>query len=315
MYRKQIFNILKILVSLILLFFIFSRIDLAAFISHVHQANPWWLLTALAMMMVGVVMRAWRWRILLTSIGVIISLKELTIIYFIGFLFNNVLPSGIGGDAVRIMELNRYSQRATDATTSVLVDRFLGLSALQAIGTVALLFNWQAVPPQVAYFTVIIFGCGLVGGFLLIHRPLYLALQARLSVVRRLTKIKVIGKLFESFQSYPLAALGRAYVVSLLFNLSLIAMNISIGLALGAQASLIQYAIFVPITSIVLLVPISFAGLGMREGTYIQLFQAVGVPPEIALAMSLLVYTIGNLCTGLIGGIIYLSRSVKELGL
>lgn len=318
MNRKQFFNILKIVISVGLLIFIFSTIDLPAFLEAVRRANPWWLLTALATMMVGVVIRAWRWQILLEAIGVSVPLTELTNIYFIGFLFNNLLPSGLGGDAMRIVELNRHADHISDAVTSVVVDRFLGLSALQAIALMALLADWQAVPATVAYFTVAIFIGGLVLGFLLINSTVYHTVQTFLTPLNHLTQIgliakgtKVISSLAQSFQRYPVGALGRAYLVSLSFNLSLIAMNVFIGLGLGAQASLTHYAIFVPITSIVLLIPISFAGLGVREGAYRQLFTQVGVPGEIAVAMSLLVYVIGNICTGLIGGVIYMLRSAR----
>ena len=313
MNRKQLLNFLKIAVSLGLLAFIFSTIDLPTFWQVVRQAKPWWLLVALVVMMVGVVIRAWRWKILLDAIGVVVPLGELTAIYFIGFLFNNLLPSGLGGDAMRMVELNRHSERGSDAVTSVLVDRFLGLSALQAIALLALLLDWGSIPPTVAYFTVAIFVGGLIGGLLLINRRLYLALQQRWGLFRRATRVKLIGNLFESFQRYPLPALGRSYLVALLFNVSLIAMNVFIGLALGAQASLIQYAVFVPITSLVLVIPISFAGLGVREEAYRQLFGQVGVPPEIAVAMSLMVYFVGNICTGIIGGVIYLVRSARDV--
>jgi uncharacterized protein (TIRG00374 family) len=311
MTRKQLLNILKIIISIGLLAFIFSTLDLVAFIQAVGRANPWWLLAALAVMMLGVVIRAWRWQILLDAIAVHVSLTELTNIYFIGFLFNNLLPSGLGGDAIRMVELSQHSERGSDAVTSVVVDRFLGLSALQAIAIMALIADWGAVPAGVAYFTITVFLGGLVVGYLLINRTLYTTLRLRLRPFRRLTDIKVIGNLAESFQRYPLGALGRAYLVSLLFNISLIAMNVFIGLGLGAKASLAQYAIFVPITSLVLLLPISFAGLGVREETYRRLFSQVGVPQEIAVAMSLLVYVIGNICTGLIGGVIYLLRSAR----
>jgi uncharacterized protein (TIRG00374 family) len=311
MRRKQLFNLLKVLISIGLLIFIFSSLDLQAFFEAVGQANPWWLLAALITMMIGVVIRAYRWQILLDAIGVFVPLLELTNIYFIGFLFNNLLPSGLGGDAIRMVELRRYSERTSDAVTSVVVDRFLGLSALQAIALMALLPNWDAVPPAVAYFTVAIFLGGLVMGYLLINRALYLKLRASLGLFRRLTDIKWVGSLAESFQRYPLSALGRAYLVSFLFNISLVAMNVFIGLGLGAQVSLAQYAIFVPITSIILLLPISFAGLGVREETYRQLFTQAGVSQEIAVAMSLLVYAIGNICTGLIGGVIYLLRGAR----
>ena len=102
-------------------------------------------------------------------------------------------------------------------------------------------------------------------------------------------------------------------LVALFFNVALIAMYVFIGLGRGAEATLGQYAIFVPITSSVLIIPISFAGLGVREETYRQLFGQVGVPGEIAVAMSLMVYIIGNICTGLVGGIIYLLRSARDM--
>jgi uncharacterized membrane protein YbhN (UPF0104 family) len=184
---------------------------------------------------------------------------------------------------------------------------------LQAIALMALLFDWQAIPVAVAYFTVIMFGVSLILGYLLINRRLYLMLRRRVGLFRRLTGIKKIGNLFESFQRYPLPALGWAYLVALGFNISLIAMNFFLGLAVGAEASLAQYAVFVPITSLVLLIPISFAGLGVREEAYRQLFGQVGVPSEVAVAISLLYYVFGNVVTGLIGGVIYLWRSLRSV--
>ncbi len=308
---KQLFNLLKIIISLALLFFIFRGLDLAAFVQAVSTANPFWLSAGLTMMMLGVVIRAYRWQILLDAIGVVVPIKELTAIWFIGFLFNNLLPSGLGGDAIRIMELNRHSERASDAVTSVLVDRFLGLLALQAIALVALVFNWRAVPTVIAYLSVVIFAGILTAGYLLINPTLYHFLQNRVGLFRRLTEINTIRHLFESFQRYPLAALSRSFGVAIIFNISLIGMNFFIGLGLGAEATLPQYAIFVPITSMVLLLPISFGGLGVREGAYQQLFGQIGVPPETAVAMSLLVYFFGNICTGFIGGVIYLLRSAR----
>jgi uncharacterized protein (TIRG00374 family) len=312
MKRTFLLNLLKILVSLSLLIFIFSSLDRQAFFGIVGQAHPVWLIAALATTLGGVLIRAFRWQILLKAIQVEVPLGELTAIYFIGFLFNNLLPSGLGGDAIRMLELSKHTERGSDAVTSVVVDRFLGLSSLQAIALAALLFDWRAIPAAVAYFTVVILAVSLTFGYLLINRRLYLLLRRRVGLFRRLTGVKKISNLFESFQRYPLPALGKAYLVALLFNLSLIAMNIFLGLAVGAKASLAQYAVFVPVTSLVLLIPISFAGLGVREETYRQLFGQIGVPNEIAVAMSLLVYVFGNIFTGLIGGVVYLWRSARS---
>lgn len=313
MNRKQLLNLLKVFVSIALLYFIFSNLDTQALFHVIRTANPWWLLAAVTSVLTGVFLRSVRWGILLNAIGVRVPIGELVSIYFIGFLFNNLLPSGLGGDAIRVLELNRHSQRGADAVTSVLVDRFIGLSALQMIALFALLVDWGSVPPAVSYFTIAIFSIGLVGGVLLINRPLYLTLQNRIGLFRAATGIRWVGKLFESFQRYPLPALGRAYLVSLVFNCTLILTNFCIGQGLGSQAKLVHYAVFIPITSLVLVIPISFAGLGVRETAYKQLFGQVGVPAEVAVSMSLLYYVFGNIVTGIIGGVIYLTRSAREI--
>ncbi|MCB0175762.1 MAG: flippase-like domain-containing protein [Anaerolineae bacterium] len=313
MNRKQWLNVLKVVVSIVLLAIIFSTIDVRALLFTLQNAHPAWLAAAMVMMILGVVIRAIRWQILLNAIGVPVPLGELTAIYFIGFLFNNLLPSGLGGDAMRMVELNKHSPRVSDTVTSVVVDRFLGLFALQAIALVALLTNWGTVPNGVAYFTIVIFMGGLIGGLLLINRPLYTNLRQKIGLFRRLTDIKFINSTFESFHRYPLPALGQSFLVSIIFNFTLIIMYAFIGFSLDAPVNLAQYAVIVPITSLLLLVPISFAGLGVREGAFRQLYGQIGVAPEVAVAFALLVHVIGNICTGLIGGVIYLLRGAQNV--
>jgi len=313
MNRKQLLNIVKIIVSVGLLSYIFSSLDLRTLVGVLSGVHPTWLIAALMMMFIGVTIRALRWQILLKAIGAPVPLAELTAIYLIGFLFNNLLPSGLGGDAMRMVELNRHTQRRSDTVTSVVVDRFLGISALQAIALVALLTNWGAVPAGIAYFTIAIFLGGLVIGYLLLNRSLYFNLRQRLKLFQQITNIKVINNLFESFQRYPLPALGRAYLVSILFNLTLILMYAFIGMSLEAPVTLAQYAVIVPITSLLLLIPLSIAGLGIREASFQEFYGPLGVSPEVAVAMSLLVHIIGNICTGLVGGVIYLLRSTRNV--
>jgi uncharacterized protein (TIRG00374 family) len=147
--RKRLFDLLKIVVSLVLIIVILRSINLNALWQVVRNANPWYLLAAQAALMLGVVVRAYRWQILVHDQGVDASLKELAALYFVGFLFNNLLPSGFGGDAVKMYELSQRSHRGAKAVSSVLVDRFMGLIALQTIGLIALVFSWQLVPTEI----------------------------------------------------------------------------------------------------------------------------------------------------------------------
>jgi hypothetical protein len=102
----------------------------------------------------------------------------------------------------------------------------------------------------------------------------------------------------------------RALVVSLGFNILLIGWNVAIALGLGLHLPLAAFLVFVPLTSVALLLP-AFGGLGVRELTYVGLFGSIGVPQAIALALSLGVYII-TVATGLMGGVMYLVGGIRR---
>jgi hypothetical protein len=193
----------------------------------------------------------------------------------------------------------------------VLVDRFMGLIALQTIGLIALVFSWQLVPTEIKVLTVVLFSASLMAAWVVSYRPLWEFLADRVPLFNRLLSIEAVQSLVSSLQSYSGSALLRALGVGLVFNVILIAANVLIGLALGVDVPFAFYMIFVPLTSLVLILPISFAGLGVREGTYVVLFKQAGVAPVVALSMSLLVYVLGTVTPGLVGGVIYILRGAR----
>jgi uncharacterized protein (TIRG00374 family) len=312
--RKRLFDLLKIVVSLVLIVVILRSVDVNKLWEVVSKANPWYLLAVLVVVMAGVALRAYRWQILVHDQGVNASLGELTSLWFVSFLFTNLLPSGIGGDAIKMYELSRSSERGAEAVSSVLVDRFMGLFALQAIGLTALAFSWRLVPSEIVILTVAVFGASLLAAWVVSYRPLWNTLARWVPLFDRLLSIKAVSSLVTSLQSYSGPALLRSFGVGVAFNVLLIAMNVLIGTALGADLRLPYYLIFVPITSLVLILPISFAGLGVREGTYVFLFSQVGMAQEVALSLSLLVYVLGTVSPGLVGGVIYLLRGARSYG-
>jgi uncharacterized protein (TIRG00374 family) len=309
--RKRLLDLLKIVVSLVLIIILLRSINLNALWDVVRNADPWYLLAAQIVLMLGVVVRAYRWQILVHDQGGDASLKELTSLYFVGFLFNNLLPSGFGGDAVKMYELSQRSHRGAEAVSSVLVDRFMGLIALQMIGLTALIFSWQLVLSEIQVLTVLLFGASLMAAWVVSYRCLWEFLAERVPLFDRLLSIEAVHSLVSSLQSYSGSALLRALGVGLVFNVLLVAANVLIGMSLGVDLPLAYYMIFVPLTSLVLILPISFAGLGVREGTYVVLFKQAGVAPEVALSMSLLVYVLGTVTPGLVGGVFYVLRGAR----
>jgi uncharacterized protein (TIRG00374 family) len=328
MNRKRFLDLAKVVVSLILIILLLREIGLQETLEKLFQVHPAYLLAALVAALLGVVVRAYRWKVLLSALEVEVPLGQLTALYFIGFLFTNVLPTGFGGDPIRMYELSRYTHRTAESAGTVLADRFFGLIVLQAMAVVALAFSYQLVELWMIAFTVLLFVGSLVAVWLLLNRRLWQSLGEHLKPLASLGqkqgsvlspalskvegKVEGLKQFYESLHGYNVAAVGKTLGVSLVFNILLITMNYLLGLSLGDRVSIWYYFLFVPITSIVTILPVSFAGLGVREGAYVLLFTQAGMPREAALSLSLLVYVVSIFAPGLIGGIIYILKGARD---
>jgi len=307
--RDRILNLLKILVSVGLLILLSTQIDLAQTLERLARLKWGPFLGALALYWAGVLVRAYRWGSLLWGLNVKVSWWRLVGLYFVGSFFSLVLPTGLGGDVVRMYEVSRDSQQTGAAISSVLVDRFLGLFVLFAMALLALTGGYEMVGVQIRVLIAVVFiGC-LVLAALLLQRTWIEQWGGRLGVGRLLGRIKVLQKLYESLHLYGSKALLRATAASVVFNLLLILVNYLLALAVGIDVPLAYYFLFIPIISALLMLP-SIGGLGVRETAYVILFGQVGVDQDHALALAL-VYLATLVCTGLIGAVLYIIQGAR----
>ena len=93
---------------------------------------------------------AYKWKILLEAKEIPCSWKELIVVYFKGTFLGNLLPTSLGGDAVRAYELSKNTKTRVDVVSSIIMERFLGFlsSALMAIMVIPLLFSFVPEFPQ-----------------------------------------------------------------------------------------------------------------------------------------------------------------------
>ena len=100
-----------------------------------------WYLPAFLLFLLNIVIRAYRWYTLLHSLNDRPSFRHLIYLYFVGFFANNFIPSGFGGDFVKIVSLRRTFGRGAEALSSVVMDRVTGLLGSAIIALVALIWN------------------------------------------------------------------------------------------------------------------------------------------------------------------------------
>jgi uncharacterized protein (TIRG00374 family) len=308
--RNRLLNILRVGISLVGVLVIVLTQDMDEVIRLLSEMDWLLFLVGLLLFVFSVPVRAYRWGSLVWALDVQARWWRLVALYFVGSFFNLFLPTGFGGDAVKMFELSRDEHKAAAAISSVLVDRFLGLFVLFALALLALLGGRELVAPEVRLLIVVVFAVSLIGVILLLQRTWIEAWGRRLGVDRLLGRIKILRELYESLHIYGPAALLKATSASLVFNLILILGYYFLGLAVGIHLPLWYYFLFVPIISVLLLVP-SVGGLGIREGATVFLFsqlESVGRSQALALALA---YDMTMLTIGLIGAIIYIVQGVK----
>lgn len=313
MNRKRLLDLLKILVSLGLIAVLLSQIGLKQVVEVFSQANMWYWLLGLGMFLLGIVIKTFRWQILLDALGIFVPVLELVQLNFIGFLFNNILPSGIGGDVVKMYELSKDSHRAAESVNSVFVDRVVGLVVAQFMAIIAAIIGYRLVSTEVLVVTVVLFLISLLFMWMLMQERLWESTVLRISFLRTWQEGRFVEKirlLYRTFRSYDRNAILRAAGVSFIFNATLVLSNYFVGLALGVRISMLYYWVFVPITSVVTMIPISLNGLGVREMGYVALFTQAGVPHSVAFSMSLSFYAF-TVVSGLIGGVLYILRGAR----
>jgi glycosyltransferase 2 family protein len=307
--RSRLLNVLKVVVSLGALALLLSSVDLEEVMRELGQMRWLPFLAALGLFLTGSLVRAYRWGVLVWALGVHASWWRLVSLYFVGAFFGQFLPTGVGGDAVKMYELSRDDHRAAAAISSVLVDRFLGLFVLFAMALVALIAGAGMIEPRLQVLIAAVFISSLVAVAVVLQRTWMERWGRRLRLDRLAGRVKIMRELYESIHLYGPGPLLRATAASIVWNLILILGYYLLGRAVGIALSLWYYFLLVPIISALLMLP-SVGGLGVREGGTVVLFVQAGVGEVQALALAG-AYLLTNWTTALVGAILYVVQGLR----
>lgn len=280
-----------------------------------HLTDVDWTLIPLAwgLMLTSTVVKAYRWSLLVRVSRMNVSFRRLFGTYLVGAFFSTMLPTSFGGDAVRAVDTAASTGRAADATSSVVIERGMGLLAIIGGGSLfALFMNPGKVPFGFVLLVHAMFLAGLAG--LIILRMGWLTEPITLVLTR--LKMGNLARKVRSLQAAFTDHLGSPGVLVLMFILSVIANTLTMGatyLVLLAVTDPIPLAAFVPmiaLSTVAELLPISIAALGVKESAYIFFLGLAGVDQTqaglIAIIMRVLTWALA-----LLGGVVYLSRVVQ----
>jgi uncharacterized membrane protein YbhN (UPF0104 family) len=301
--RKLSLTILRLLITAGLLWGLASRLDLAQAEEIIGRVSLPSLAAALAALLVSLLANAARWRVILAAEGPSPGLGILTKLLFVGFFFNQVLPTGIGGDAVRVWRCRRLGIALGAAVRSVLLDRASGYVVMVVIYAVSLpaLLRVLSDPGERAGL-VLVLGAALSG---LLALPLMDYLPARLLQLPMAKALADLSRETRRLVTHPrrcTAVLGLSIA-----TVGLIVLTYALaGDSLGVPLSFATWLLVVPPVSLIQLLPVSLAGWGVREAGMVVILAGFGVPAAAALATSVLV-GLALIVVGLPGGLIWLT--------
>jgi uncharacterized protein (TIRG00374 family) len=282
---------LKLTVSVVLLWLLFSRADLGRTFGQFRQMNVLWMSAALGMYGLMLLVSAWRWRLLLRVQTVDVSLTTLTKSFLVATFFNNFLPSNIGGDVVRVADTAPFAGSKTLATTVVLLDRILGLIALLAVAAVAsALAAALGVRLQAAayvWLALLVIAAGLI---VFLRFPETVSRLLRTIGAGRAAKLQTrlhnLVAAIERFACQP-RRLWQAFVGAIAVQGLLVLFYVCAARSLSVPLPLLAASVIVPVSLAVQMAPVSINGFGVREAVFAFFFTKLGFDVSSALTLSL----------------------------
>lgn len=257
--RKKLITALKIVISAVLIYFIFTKIELKDVLQTLKKSDPIYLVLAILLFTLSKVLAAFRLQLYFHQIGARITQLANLKLYLLGMFYNLFLPGGIGGDAYKGYVVQKEYKPGTKKVVSVLlVDRLSGMLLLFVYAcTLALLSSS-------AFFN------GFNG---------FIAMAIPLSIV----VFWWVNKRF-FISGFPVfwKSLGYSALVQLaqLVCVLCILKSLSIGL------DVVEYLFVFLVSSIVSVIPLTIGGIGSREVTFLYGAEWLGLNASTSIGIS-----------------------------
>ncbi|MCM8801509.1 MAG: flippase-like domain-containing protein [Candidatus Omnitrophica bacterium] len=305
-FKKAFFIFLRISISILLLIILFNQIQIKDMLKLLKNTKILVLLFSFSIFLLSYFLCFLRWSMLLKAISIRVSLSRLFVSFCAGVFFNLFLPSTIGGDLVRTLDLTTHTQKSKEVLATVILDRLSGYIGLVSVAIIAVLWGLRLIKQREVFILI-----GIMTLFL-IALLLFLFNKTVYSKINNLFKdsntgvkhyLKNLYEQIHSFKSYRktiLANLLLSFLIQLLCSLTFYLLGVS----LGIKINFIYFFILIPIISVITLIPVSMGGLGLREASTLYFFNPLGLNKDVTFAIALLNSGFG-LIVSIAGGIIY----------
>ncbi|MFC1675255.1 lysylphosphatidylglycerol synthase transmembrane domain-containing protein, partial [Candidatus Omnitrophota bacterium] len=287
--KKALSIFLRIFVTAVLLFVLFKHVDVDNLVGAIKNADKPLLLFGFLLFFVNYILCLFRWNMLLKAADIRLPLKRVIISIAGGLFFNQFLPSTIGGDLVRSIDLSVHTKKPHGVVATVLLDRLSGFIALTLIALFALILGWKHIQDVSVLATVAIITAILtVSLFMIFNKTIYAKINKLLHAphagkIREW--IKLLHQEMHIFRHHKGVAVKNLLISLVIQGICPVVFYL-IALSIGIKVNIIYFFIFIPIINAITFLPISIGGLGLRDATAVFFFAKVGVSSDLTFAAS-----------------------------
>jgi len=317
--KTKVFALSKVAITALLFLYIFRKIDFQQFGATLRNARLDILIAAFLILWIGHYICIYRWRMLMRPLMPVLSLGNLLGIYCIGLFFNLTFPTVVGGDVVKMYYAGKPSRSFAQSFAATFLDRDAGMLAMLIIACIAILL-YPVIVPGIPVSLIIwsAFAAFVIGNVAIFtprfHRLLTDFLN-RLHLSKVAIKVDMISNAFQIMGKHR-AVLIASLLISFINQLLVISVTWITAVGLRLNIPISYFLVFVPVITLISMIPISLNGMGLREYSFMSLFGAIGIMPASCIAMGVIA-SIVTILSSLPGGIVYLffrNRSdIKQL--
>jgi hypothetical protein len=247
-----------------------------------------------------------RWMKLVEALGVEAPRSKLFKIFFLSTFFGSFLPSGVGGEAVRALSFSKLTSKGIESVASVAVDRLIGLLSMLLVGLLSLVVFYRVYPHPALLYVVLAASLLLLAVLVsALARPVHSRLLEKfVSAKGRLAQwIRRGVEAMARYRENP-GILGLVLGISLGVQLLRVLQAYLLSEAMDLGTPGVYFLCFIPPILVVTMLPISVGGWGTANLAYVALFSRVGMDPDGAFVLSVLILGLG-VVGNLPGGLIY----------
>jgi uncharacterized protein (TIRG00374 family) len=300
----------KIGVTIGLLYYIFGIIPFAEVIKSISVARLWYIVIALLTAILTTFASACRLKMLTDIQGMSLSILEIAEINLVTMFYGLLLPGYLAGGVIRWHKLSQVEKKNTEAFAAIAFSRLNYMIVLVILGIAFLTLDMSFAPPGVTSLGLLVVLIGLCVVYLLAFNPKVFPLLAWLNQGKfdfipmplhdKLSKLLVVTSQYHNISR---RLWGFITGLSFLENMLGIITVYLLAISLNINITFINIGWIRSVINLVTTLPISFSGIGVREGGLIVLLKPYGVAGSEAVALSFLILARAVFVGG-IGGLI-----------